>query len=221
MMIDEIRRANARWLCNHEMGGNQAKFGRRIGVMRQAVTNWIGPHPPKNISHETARLIEREFVRPAGWLDEQHPEPGQPFGRTLIIQSIMLADTKASSLLTPAVEQLGVSPEWLRRNIGSRAAEHMAVATVTGDAMRDTLPEGTIVLVDRSSSAAIEDGIYILSRKEAPAQAWFRRISRGIDGNLRITGEHPNVEPMAIKTLVRSGLVVLGRVVVALEVRRL
>lgn len=221
MTIEDIRRDNARWLRDHEAGRNQAEFGRRMGSCnRQQVTNWIGIHPVKGIGHETARQIERAFGRPVGWLDERHPAEGKPLGRTISIQA-MPPEARLSSLLTPAVEQLGVSPEWLRRNIGSRAAEHMAVATVAGDAMRDTLPEGTIVLVDRSASAAGEDGIYMLGRKEAPDQAWFRRIARGIDGNLRITGEHPNVEPLVIKTMAKSGLVVLGRVVVALEVRRL
>ena len=61
----------------------------------------------------------------------------------------------------------------------------------------------------------------MLGRREAPGQAWFRRISRGMDGKLHITAEHPNVEAVVVKTMDRSGLMVLGRVVVALEVRRL
>lgn len=221
MTIDEIRRANARWLRDHEAGGNQSEFGRRMGASnRQQVTNWIGPNPVKSIGHETARQIERAFGRPVGWLDERHPEHGAPLGSTISIQP-MQSEGRLSSLLTPAVEQLGVSQEWLRRNVGSRPSEHMAVTTVTGDAMRESLPEGTIVLVDRSSSAASEDGIYMLGRQDSAGQAWFRRIARGIDGRLHITAEHPNIEPMMARTLKGSGLVVLGRVVVALEVRRL
>ena len=117
MTIDEIRRINARWLRDHEAGGNQSEFGRKVGASnRQQVTNWIGPNPTKTIGHETARQIERAFGRPVGWLDERHPESGQPMGNTVNIPT--MGEPRLSSLLSPTVEQLGVTQEWLRRNVG-------------------------------------------------------------------------------------------------------
>jgi len=72
MDVSEIRRSNARYLAASEK--NRAAFAERIGKSTSQVNNWIGPNPKKNIGPDNARLIEKRYGKPHGWLDNIHPE---------------------------------------------------------------------------------------------------------------------------------------------------
>lgn len=222
--VEMTRLANARRLCVHEAGNSMAEWGRRVGATnRQQANNWIGKNPAKAISSETARRIEAGFGRPVGWLDQEHGE-GAPLGPEISIGAMPRPRQapSASPLTEASIDSMTVSREWLRRHVGARAAEHMAVATVTGDAMRETLPEGSVVLVDRAVSAVRDDGIYMLGRSAAQeSPPLFRRVSRKLDGTYLVTAENTAIPPESIRDWRSAKLLVLGRVVVAMEVRRL
>lgn len=72
MVTSEIRLRNARALLNTECGGMPAEFGKRIERADTQVNHLVGPNPTKNIGPKLARLIERAFGRPTGWLDARH-----------------------------------------------------------------------------------------------------------------------------------------------------
>lgn len=222
--VEQIRVENARWLCRHEAGGVLAEFGRRVGASnRQQVANWIGKNPTRSISSETARQIERSFGRPVGWLDvEQALSASTGLDVTL---SRLPGDAGALRGSIPGVSEavvqhMAVTKEWVRRNIGARAPEHLSIAVVAGDAMRDSMPEGSIVVIDRSVSDVREDGVYLLGRSDDATAAVYRRVSRGVDSRLHLTADNPGVKPETITSLRSAKLVSLGRVVVVLSVRR-
>jgi len=72
MVIDEIRRENARSLLESECQNSAAEFGRRIDRSDAQVNHLVGPNPSKKIGHKLARLIESTFSKPRGWLDARH-----------------------------------------------------------------------------------------------------------------------------------------------------
>jgi hypothetical protein len=74
MVASEIRRENARALLRSECDGVPAEFGRRIERADTQVNHLIGPNPVKNIGTKLARVIEKAFGRPVGWLDVRHDE---------------------------------------------------------------------------------------------------------------------------------------------------
>lgn len=70
--VTEIRRQRLLELIRDQAEGNASAFGRMIGKSRAQVGFWTAePGKPgaKNISHPTARAIERTFSKPNGWMD--------------------------------------------------------------------------------------------------------------------------------------------------------
>lgn len=66
--VNDIRRENARLLARECNG--LAEFARRIGRGDPYVSQLLGRTPSRGIGHATARLIERAFSKPEGWLDQ-------------------------------------------------------------------------------------------------------------------------------------------------------
>ena len=66
----EIRRINARKLAATER--SKVDFAEKIGKSPAQVGNWIGPNPTKSIGNDNARLIEKTYKKPRGWLDTNH-----------------------------------------------------------------------------------------------------------------------------------------------------
>lgn len=209
-----------------ECGGVQARFGARIDMARQLVNNYIGKTPTKNIGSDLARRIETVFGKPVGWMDDRHDSAAAAASPDVVISRLRAASPLLAALpgaLESSVNQLAVSREWMRRNVGGRAAEHMVLVTVTGGDMAPTLQEGALVLVDRSVTAVTDEGIYLLTSADAKRRhdAVFRRINRTLDGRYRIRGDNPIVEAETHASMKAAGVLVLGRVVVAMEVKRL
>lgn len=222
--IEEVRRENARRIVAEQCGEVQARFGAKLDISRQLVNHYIGKTPIKVIGSEMARKIEEAFGRPIGWMDERHDAPGSASGSDVLIERLRDGSQFGTipGVHAALVNQLGVTREWLRRNVGARPSESMVLATITGDAMAPTLGDGAMVLVDRSVTAITDDGIYMLTResalqREAPM---FRRVSRRLDGAITIRGDNPTAEAETHKSTKAAGVLVLGRVVVSLEVRR-
>lgn len=222
MTIENIRLANMRMLAA-EVGG-QSRFGERVGMSRQLVSNYIGKTPVKHIGSDLARKVERIFDKPHGWLDREHGS-GAGAGGGVNIAALdvggVLGPGRLPMLLDSTVQQMRVSTAWLRDQLGSRPAEYLALATVSGDAMAPALPDGSLVVVDRSESGAKHDGVYMLGRKDADGPGvWFRRVERRLDGKWVIsTGRKDDTS--VLPNLQKAGIVVLGRVVARLDLTRL
>lgn len=227
LTIEEIRLENARSLVTSGCGNVQSRFGARLGLSRQLVNNYLGKTPTKNIGSELSRRIESEFGRPIGWMDERHTGRSAPSAGDDVLIGRLRSSASLSeaipSLLGSTINQLNVSREWMRRNVGARPVESMVLATVDGDAMAPTLPDGALVLVDRSATSARDDGIYMLTSVDARrrSEVYFRRVAHLTDGSVRLLADSQAAPPESHASLEKAGLMVLGRVVVVLEVRRL
>lgn len=72
--LPDIRRDRLRQLIREMAGGNAAAFGRLIDKDRRQMSAWLRePDKPgaKNLSHDSAREIEANCLKPSGWLDTQ------------------------------------------------------------------------------------------------------------------------------------------------------
>ncbi len=115
MTNDEIRRENLAILIQ-EAGGVRS-LADRVGISSAQVSQWKNASPnsktgkPRNISTASARMLERAFNHPPGWMDASHQEKNaEPPGDAPTLPEI---DTlsEATSL---AAQAMGVAKGWLR-----------------------------------------------------------------------------------------------------------
>lgn len=229
MTIENVRRMNALTLV--EEAGGQARFAEKTGMSRQYASFIVGrgtkPKWRKVIGSDMARHIEQSFGRPVGRLDEDHSRVER--SRLALQDTVAIGGLDAGGILGPGrlpmlldatVRQMQVSKDWIRANLRGSASDYLALATIADDSMADELPHGSLVLVDRSASSVLSDGVYLLAREDDDAAPFARRIHRTLDGGYRISARRRSVKPEELPDLSSSGLVVLGRVVATLELRR-
>lgn len=111
--LTDIRRARLRELIAEQAEGNASAFGRMIGKSRAQMGFWTAePDKPgaKNLSHTTARALERQFSKPVGWMDTdpdaaQASQPARPDMDTIV---------GTVTLLSHYLELVGLPPEEIR-----------------------------------------------------------------------------------------------------------
>lgn len=84
--------------------------------------------------------------------------------------------------------------------------------------MEPTFMDGSILLVDRGVSTIKTDGVYVLSRAE---ELYVKRVQRGLDGSLTIKSDNNNYDPILVQEKTRDKLLVLGRVLIAWNPKKL
>ena len=72
--IQEIRRARLTELVEREP--SQAAFARKICKDKNQVNQWLGKGSVRNISHDLARMVEKTYRLPVGWLDQPEQSHG-------------------------------------------------------------------------------------------------------------------------------------------------
>lgn len=81
--VSDIRRDRLLELIKEHAEGNAAAFGRLIGKSRAQIGFWTAkPGKPgaKNLGSTTARALEKQFMKPNGWMDSDSATslPSQP-----------------------------------------------------------------------------------------------------------------------------------------------
>lgn len=114
------------------------------------------------------------------------------------------------SIIDPHAEPIGyhlIEAQWL--NAVTRAApQNLAVIRVSGDSMEDTLSNGDWVLLDRTQTRAVEEGIYALQIDET---TWVKRLTLNLRERLiRVVSDNPKYP---VQDLPADDLTVVGRVV--------
>jgi len=71
MDIERIWESNFRYLIDHECGGNKSEMARRLGKAPGEVWRLVTDNEKqrRQISKDMARLIERKFSKPRGWMN--------------------------------------------------------------------------------------------------------------------------------------------------------
>lgn len=98
--------------------------------------------------------------------------------------------------------------QFLRRVTRTRLSD-LSVIQVAGDSMWETLHDGDAVLVDRSVTRVVKDGIYILLLE---GELLVKRCQRDLsDGAVVVKSDNPRYDPFRVTDVDR--LEVLGRVI--------
>lgn len=110
--VDDIRRENLEKLVKEN--GTQAALARRVGVSPNQLSQWLGKGTARNISSDSARMIEAACEKPHGWLDVRHDES----------QSARLDATKLAHL----IEVVDSAAAKANRPISARAKAQIVVS---------------------------------------------------------------------------------------------
>lgn len=204
------------------MGGQQA-IANKLEVTKQYISLVGSEKPGKNIGHKMARKIETVFGMPIGTTDL--PVGGRATEQTAESVSVPLLNVVASMGHGAAVEwaeetvqEMRFSKRWLRQNTEASSFNTLAVITAKGDSMAPTFTDGSILLVDTAYTQLKIDGVYILRRDD---ELFIKRIQRNLDGTFDVISDNTAYKPQTIKNPLKSGLLVLGRVLIALNMHKM
>lgn len=108
----------------------------------------------------------------------------------------------------PATNHQIFREQFLHRITRARLSD-LSVIQVSGDSMWETLHDGDSVLVDRSITRIVKDGIYILNYED---ELLVKRCQRDLsDGSVLIKSDNPRYDTIRVKKA--ENLHVLGRVI--------
>ncbi len=93
--------------------------------------------------------------------------------------------------------------------LGIPHPERAALLSVTGDAMAPTVPQGSLLVIDRGAASITDPGIYALVTSAGVA---VRRAQPMLDGGLKLIADNPRCEPETIPAAAVKALKVAGRV---------
>jgi hypothetical protein len=222
MTIIQTRLKNARWLV--EQVGGVPNFAARMGTTRQYIHHIAGAKPIKNIGNHMARRIEEVFEMPLGWMDVDHDNQGavKPSEGTVEVPLLDVQASMGVGAVAPwseqVVERMVLSKQWLRQNVDATAFEHLAVITGHGDSMEPEFTSKALLLVDRGITNVKTEGVYVLLKND---ELFVKRVQRMVRGGYRIISNNSTYGPEEIDDPSKVNLMVLGRVLMAWNPRKL
>jgi SOS-response transcriptional repressor LexA len=176
MVIQDIRRANLRWLIDHEYDGVEAKLAREAGIRNSQISRVLGPGAKGGLGDTLARRFEQCAGKPEGWMDELHlfaalagGDPAalakavvvSPFGHRMVpvVSPELAAQWLAGSTPYPISERTQV--DWIRME---HAGERTLGMVIEREDMRDEIWSGDVVFLDPDVNP--QPGDYVLAQVE-------------------------------------------------------
>lgn len=206
-----------------ERHGGQQAVATKLDVTKQYISLVGSDKPGKNVGHKMARKIETVFGLPIGTIDM--PMASRTTEQTAETVNVPLLNVVASmghgasvDWQEETVQEMRFSKRWLRHNTEASSFATLAVITAKGDSMAPTFVDGSILLVDTAYTQLKIDGVYILRRED---ELFIKRIQRNLDGSFEVISDNPAYKPQTIANPLKSGLLVLGRVLVALNMHKM
>ncbi|WP_427551769.1 S24 family peptidase [Methylomonas sp. MS20] len=106
----------------------------------------------------------------------------------------------------PIVDTLAFKCDWMRGEMGLNP-DHCCLIHVTGDSMEPTLHKKDVVMLDRSRTLYIEDGVYCL---RIDGGLLIKRLQRINAQQLEVISDNPVYRPYPLNT---ADIQIVGRVV--------
>lgn len=184
-----------------ERHGGQSAVAEKLEVSKQYIGTVGSDNPRKNIGNRVARKIETVFGLPIGTID-------QPIGGHGAVM-----DWEEET-----VQEMRFSKRWLRHNTDASSFATLAVVTAKGDSMMPTFTDGSILLVDASFTQLKVDGVYVLRRDD---ELFIKRIQRNLDGSFDVISDNPQYKVQVIRDPLKNNILVLGRVLLAMNMHKL
>lgn len=203
--------------------GGQAAVAEKLGVTRQYMNLVGSDKQKKNIGNAMARKIETVFGLPIGTIDSpMESKVAQMTDTTITVPMLNVVASMGHGARMDheeeTVQNITFSKRWLRTNITASSYERLAVVTAKGDSMADTFLDGSILLVDTGITQLKIDGVYVLLRED---ELFIKRIQRNIDGSYDIISDNPMYKTQRVENPLKSGLLVLGRVLMAMNMHKM
>lgn len=203
--------------------GGQSAVAEKLGVTRQYLNIVGAENAKKNIGNAMARKIETVFGLPINTIDQPLGVPlteidDHSVNVPLLNVAVSLGAASAKNWKHEAVQSIRLSKHWLRHNTEASNFETLAVLTAPDDSMAPTFASGAILLVDTSITQIKADAIYVLLND---SDMFIKRVQRNLDGSLAVLSDNSAYRPQVIENSAKAGLLVLGRVLVALNVNKL
>ncbi|MFN3375504.1 MAG: helix-turn-helix transcriptional regulator [Burkholderiaceae bacterium] len=206
-----------------ERHGGRSAVAEKLGVSKQYITLILSPTKPRNIGHKTARHIESVFGLPVGSLDSA---PGDLYAKvesdTVMVPMLNVAASMGHGykmdVEEETIQEVRFSKRWIRQNTDASSFQTLAIVTGKGDSMEETFFDGSPLLVDTSVSRLKIDSVYVMRRDD---ELFIKRVQRNIDGSYEIISDNPKYKPQRIESPEKAGLVVLGKVLIALNAKRM
>ncbi len=196
MDIYDVRRANLKWLIEHEYEGVTANLARDLQMQASYLSRIFSRNPQhkRNVGSRLARTIEQVAKKRRGWMDEPHFS-GEPSGQanpdTKGTKAVVL--TPFGDKMVPIVDyvqawQWTASPKpypltdrteviWTRM---SKLSERAFALVVEGESMADEFYPGDTVIVD--SEVGPRPGDFVVAKMEKDETVIFRKYRpRGAD----------------------------------------
>ncbi len=221
MTVYQNRYAHLRDLVSRH--GGQSAMAEKLGVSRQQLSHIASDNPTRNIGDKQARKIEMTFGLPIGFIDQ--PLGVQTVDMDEISVAVPLLNITASMgagaaipWTEEAVYSMRISKQWIRHNTQATSFDRLAILTAHGDSMEPTFSDGSILLIDTAITSLKIDAVYVLAREE---ELFIKRVQRNLDGSFIIKSDNPQYESQRIDDPFKAGLLVQGRVLLTLNVKKL
>lgn len=203
--------------------GGQSKVAERLEISKQQISHIGSDNPIRNIGDRQARKIEMAFGLPIGLMD-------QPLGITtvdmdeisVVVPLLNVTASMGAGALVPwneeVIHTMRISKHWLRNNTQATSFERLALITAHGDSMEPTFQDGSTLLVDTAVTNLKLDAIYVLARGD---ELFIKRVQRNIDGSFIIKSDNPQYSDQHVDDPLKAGLLVMGRVLLTWNVKKL
>lgn len=206
-----------------ERSGGQTATAERIGVTKQYIYAVTHPDPKKvkNIGNKMARRIEETFGLAVGSLDVP---PGidesqqDEHSVEVPLLNVVVAMGAGTTWTEEVIQGMRISKQWLRQNTQATSFSTLARITAKGDSMEPTFFDGSTLLIDTAVRKMGVDAVYVIARDH---DLFVKRVQKRMDGSFDIISDNKAHEPERVEHPLKQGLVVCGRVLAALNVRKL
>jgi phage repressor protein C with HTH and peptisase S24 domain len=206
-----------------ERHGGQSAVAEKLEVSKQYI-NLIGSeNAHKTIGNKMARKIETEFGMPIGTIDQEAGAKRENMeehsvGVPMLNAVASMGAGAAVQWEEETVQNIRFSKRWLRHNTEASSFQALAIVTAKGDSMSPTFEDGAILLVDTAITQMKVDAVYVLLRED---ELFVKRIQRNLEGSFNVISDNPSYKTQTIKDPSASGLLVLGRVLLALCMKKM
>lgn len=206
-----------------ERHGGQTAVAEKIEVSKQYISTVGSDNPRKNIGNKVARKIETVFGLPIGTIDMpmgNHGAISDDLTVTVPLLNVVASMGHGATMdwEEETIQEMRFSKRWLRHNTDASSFSALALVTGKGDSMDPTFVDGSILVVDTSYTQLKIDGVYVMRRED---ELFIKRIQRNLDGSFDVISDNPKYKVQVIRDPLKNNILVLGRVLIAMNMHKL
>lgn len=218
-------------------GIKPADLARELKVLPQRINHWKKRGVSARYSQKVAKLLGVDAGQIASLEDDEPLSTTQVrhlhslgevaayySGKSELVSipklnvSASMGKGLSTQYMESVVEEITVEREWLRRNVTATSPDNLALISAYGDSMEGTFSDGDLLLVDRGITEIKLDAVYVLALND---ELFIKRLQRRPDGTMLMLSDNSKYSAYEITSGDQATFRVLGRVLLAWNVRRL